>query len=116
VAFTDWIEGPAGLSDADAESINRFMKFPYMETMDGYRKLLADNGCDVLEYTDLTAEFAEYLKLYVKMVSTQLRFDVLRIIGEDADLFKAMGAEMVFMAERAAEGAFGRGRWLARKN
>jgi SAM-dependent methyltransferase len=36
IAFTDWVEGPAGLSDSEAERILRFMKFPslYLQMVD----------------------------------------------------------------------------------
>ena len=115
VAFTDWIEGPKGLSDAEADRINSFMKFPYMESLEGYQKLLKDNGLTVIEAIDLTPEFAGYIDLYIKMLTEQLMFDALRIIGNDKELFKALGGEMVFMAEMAHKGKYGRGRLIARK-
>ena len=40
IAFTDWVEGPAGLTDAEAERFLRFMKFPNIQDLDGYRELL----------------------------------------------------------------------------
>ena len=115
VAFTDWIEGPEGLSDEDAARINTFMKFPYMESLDGYKKLLESKGLTVVETTDLTEEFAGYIDFYIKMLTDQLTFDALRIIGNNMELFKAMGGEMMFMAQKAHEGKFGRGRFVAKK-
>ncbi|NQS98093.1 MAG: methyltransferase domain-containing protein [candidate division Zixibacteria bacterium] len=116
IAFTDWIEGPAGLTDEEAERINTFMKFPYMENQKGYEKLLAENGFTVTESTDLTPEFAEYVDFYIKMLTDQFTYDALKIIGDDMELFQAMGGEMAFMAEKAHEGKMGKGRFIARKH
>jgi ubiquinone/menaquinone biosynthesis C-methylase UbiE len=116
IAFTDWVEGPAGLSDADAERINRFMKFPYMENQKGYEALLEKHGFTVKVSEDLTEDFAEYIGFYIQMLTKQLSFDVLRIIGWDEELFMAMGGEMAFMAEKAREGAFGRARLVGVKS
>ncbi len=115
IAFTDWIEGPAGLSEAEAERINTFMKFPYMENQIGYEKLLKENGFQILESADLTHEFAEYVDFYIKMLVDQFTYDALKIIGDDLELFKAMGGEMAFMGEKSHEGKMGRGRFIAKK-
>lgn len=115
VAFTDWLEGPQGLSDEEAERINTFMKFPYMENQAGYEKLLQENGFEIIESTDLTDEFASYVDFYIKMLTDQLTYDALKIIGDNMELFQAMGAEMAYMAEKSHEGKMGRGRFIARK-
>ncbi len=115
LAFTDWIEGPKGLPDEDATRINSFMKFPYVESADGYIELFLANGLTLVESDDLTEEFAGYVDFYIKMLTDQLLFDALKIIGNNMDMFKAMGGEMMFMAEKAHEGKFGRGRFIAKK-
>jgi ubiquinone/menaquinone biosynthesis C-methylase UbiE len=115
LAFSDWIEGPAGLSDAEAERINTFMKFPYVESLEGYRGLLERTGFEIREAEDLTPQFAGYVDLYMRMLTEQLTGDALRILGHDLDLFQAMGGEMAFMGEKAREGKFGRGRFIATK-
>ncbi|MFC1611079.1 class I SAM-dependent methyltransferase [Myxococcota bacterium] len=115
IAFTDWIEGPVGIGDDEAERINRFMKFPYVESLKGYEKILGDKGFTVKEATDLTLEFAEYCHFYIRMLTEQLTYDALRIIGDDQEMFAGLGGEMQYMAERAKEGKFGRGRWIAVK-
>jgi len=115
IAFTDWIEGPAGLSDEEAERINTFMKFPYMENLPGYEAILEKTGFEIREATDLTGEFAGYIDLYIKMLTDQLTSDGLRIIGHDMEMFQAMGGEMANMAEKAHAGKFGRGRFIATK-
>jgi ubiquinone/menaquinone biosynthesis C-methylase UbiE len=115
LAFTDWIEGPNGLTDQEAERINRFMKFPYMESRKGYEHLIQSNGLKLVESADLTEEFAGYVDFYIKMLTDQLTFDALKIIGDDMNMFQAMGGEMAFMGEKAHEGRMGRGRFIARK-
>lgn len=115
VAFTDWIEGPRGLSNEEASRINTFMKFPYMENQKGYEALFAKYGLTVMESTDLTEEYAGYVDFYIKMLVDQLSFDALKIIGFDMDMFQAMGGEMAFMAQKGHEGKMGRGRFICKK-
>jgi len=115
IAFTDWIEGPKGLSDDDALRINTFMKFPYMESQKGYEELLKKYGFAIKVSDDLTSEFADYIQFYIDMLTKQLTFDALRIIGWDMNMMQAMGGEMGFMLQKAREGAFGRGRFVGVK-
>ena len=115
IAFTDWVEGPKGLTDADAERINRFMKFPYLESQKGYEALLEKHGFEVKVSDDLTAEFADYIQFYIDMLTKQLTFDALNIINWDMSLMQAMGGEMDFMLEKARAENFGRARLVAIK-
>jgi len=115
IAFTDWIEADACLSYLEASRINTFMKFPYMESRKGYEKLLKDSGFKIEVSDDLTADFADHISLYIKMLTEQLMFDALKIIGNDMNLFGQMGGEMVFMEEMARKRKFGRCRMIAVK-
>ncbi len=115
IAFTDWIEAVEGLSDEEAERINSFMKFPYMESRASYGRMLSGAGFKTEVSEDLTADFADHIELYIKMLTEQLTFDALRIIGNDLNLFQAMGKEMAFMLEMARKNKFGRCRIVARK-
>lgn len=115
MAFTDWIEGPKSLSDEEARRINTFMKFPYMESLEGYKNLFQKTGLTLMSAEDLTAEFASYVDFYIKMLTDQLTFDALKIIGDDMEMFQAMGGEMAFMGQKAHEGKMGRGRFIAKK-
>jgi ubiquinone/menaquinone biosynthesis C-methylase UbiE len=115
IAFTDWVEGPKRLNDADAERINTFMKFPYMESQKGYEALLKKYGFEVKVSEDLSPEFADYIQFYIDMLMKQLTFDALRIIGWDMNMMQAMGGEMGFMLQKAREGAFGRTRIIGVK-
>lgn len=115
IAFSDWIEGPPGLSSEEAERINRFMKFPYMESISGYERLLTKHGFEMKETVDLIEEFAKYVEFYIRMLTEQLTYDALRIIGDDMKLFQAMGAEMTYMLERAREGKWGKAMFIGIK-
>jgi SAM-dependent methyltransferase len=115
IAFTDWVEGPAGLSDEQADRFMRFMKFPSLMDIDGYAGLLRQSGCDVLAAED-TRRFPAHVDLYLNMLNMQLTYDALKIIGFDMELMRAMGQEMRFMQELAREGRIAQGLFIARKN
>jgi SAM-dependent methyltransferase len=114
IAFTDWIEGPAGLSAQEAEQFLSFMKFPNIEDSKGYQVLLTANGCQVQVAED-TGRFAPYMDLYLDMLNKQLTYDALRIIGFDMALMQAMGAEMAFMQQLAHAGKIAQAIFIARK-
>ncbi|MCP4455657.1 MAG: methyltransferase domain-containing protein [Planctomycetes bacterium] len=114
IAFTDWIEGPAGLSDAEAQRFLSFMKFPGVQDLEGYQTLLKAQGCDVLKAQD-TGRFPEYVDLYLDMLNKQLTYDALKIIGFDMALMQSMGQEMAFMQTLAHAGKIAQGLFVARK-
>jgi len=115
VAMTDWIEGPAGLTDEEAERLLTFMKFPNIQDLDGYSSLLADAGCEVITAED-TGRFAPYVDLYLDMLNMQLTYDALRIIGFDTQLMGSLAGEMTFMQELAHAGKIAQGLFVARKH
>lgn len=114
IAFTDWIEGPAGLTDEQAERFLRFMKFPNIEDLDGYCALLEENGCQIMTAED-TGRFGPYVDLYLDMVGKQLGYDVLKIIGFDQEMLGAIAGEMQFMQQLAHAGCIAQGMFIARK-
>jgi SAM-dependent methyltransferase len=114
VAFTDWVEGPAGLSDAEAERFLRFMKFPTLASLGDYRELLERSGCSVGEASD-TGRFAPYVDLYLQMVDMQLTYDALRVLGYDPKAVAAVAGEMTFLQGLAHAGKLAQGRFIARK-
>ena len=114
IAFTDWIEGGKGLTDEEAKRFLAFMKFPNVQDMDGYKKLLKSNGCDVIKTED-TGRFAPYVDLYLNMLNMQLTYDALRIIDFNQELMQKMGGEMAFMQELAHAGKIAQGLFIARK-
>ncbi|MCX6930239.1 MAG: hypothetical protein NT154_44575 [Verrucomicrobia bacterium] len=115
IVFTDWIEGPVGLSQPEAERFLTFMKFPNIQDLSGYQSLLTTSGCQVQVAED-TGRFAPCVDLYLDMLNKQLTYDALRIIGFDMALMQAMGAEMVFMQQLAHAGNIAQGIFIARKN
>jgi SAM-dependent methyltransferase len=114
IAFTDWIEGKAGLTDAEAERFLTFMKFPNVQSLEGYSDLLAANNCEIVTAED-TERFGPYVDLYLNMLNMQLTYDALKIIGFNSELMQAMGAEMAFMQELAHAGKIAQGLFVARK-
>jgi ubiquinone/menaquinone biosynthesis C-methylase UbiE len=114
IAFTDWIEGPAGLSAEEAERWLRFMKFPNIQDLDGYRRLLSENGCEVQTAED-TGRFAPYVDLYLNMLDMQLTSDALRIIGFDTELMQSLAGEMAFTQQLAHAGKIAQGLFVARR-
>lgn len=114
IAFTDWVEGPAGLTETEAERLLRFMTFPSIQDLQGYRELLEANGCEVVMAQD-TGRFAPHVDLYLNTLNMQLTYDALRTIGFDVDLMAAMGQEMKFMQALAHAGKIAQGLFVARK-
>ena len=114
VAFTDWVEGPAGLTDEEAARFLTFMKFPGVQDIEGYRGLLSDAGLTVARAED-TGRFPEHVDLYLDMLTKQLTYDALKIIGFDADLMGAMANEMQFMQALAHDRKIAQGIFIATK-
>jgi SAM-dependent methyltransferase len=114
IAFTDWIEGPTGLSEEEAKRLLQFMKFPSIQDLNGYPELLSLSGCDVLVAAD-TGRFARHVDLYLNMLGMQLTCDALRIIGFDAGLMQSLTAEMRFLQKLAHAGKIAQGRFVARR-
>jgi len=115
IAFTDWVEGPAGLSDAEAERFMLGMRFGTLQDIPGYRQLLEDNGCSVLEAED-TGRFAAHYDLYVKMLEMQLTFDALKIFGFSMDVLQVIVGEFAFARDLARDGKVVQGRFIARRD
>jgi SAM-dependent methyltransferase len=114
IAFTDWVEGNAGLSNTEAERFLAFMKFPNIQDIEGYSELLEANDCEVLA-AENTGRFGPYVDLYLNMLNMQLTYDALKIIGFDSELMQSMGAEMTFMQELAHAGKIAQGLFIAKK-
>ena len=104
------------MNDEEAARVNSFMKFPYMESFEGYTNLLNKNGFTIVSSEDLNEHYASCVELYIRMLTEQLTFDALKIIGEDMNLFQAMGGEMGYMLQMARSKKLSRGRWIAIKN
>ena len=114
IAFTDWVEGPAGLTEREAERFLTFMKFPNVQDMDGYKNLLQSNGCEI-QHAEDTGRFGPYVDLYLDMVGKQLTYDVLKILQFDRSLLQAIAEEMKYMQTLAHSGKIAQGLFVAKK-
>ena len=114
IAFTDWMEGPAGLTGAEAARYLGFMKFPNVLTLGEYQSLLEANGCFVRIARD-TGRFAPSVSLYLDMIEKQLTYDALKIIGFDTALAQTLTGEMRFVQSLAQVGKIIQGLMVAEK-
>ena len=114
IAFTDWVEGPAGLTDSEAQRFLGLMMFANVEDIAGYAKLLSGNGCEVRAAED-TGRFTRHVDLYLDMLELQLRYDALRIVGFNTDLLDALIAGFRFIGEMARAGKIAQARFIARR-
>lgn len=96
IAFTDWMEGPAGLAGEEAKRYLGFMKFPNVLTLEEYSALLQANGCVVRIAAD-TGRFAGYMPLYIDMIEKQPTYDALKITAFDAALAQNFLGELRFL-------------------
>ena len=114
IAFTDWVEGSTGLGDDEASPFLAMMRFANIEDIGGYKRLLQQNGCEVLTAED-TGRFAAYMDLFVNMIEMQLTYDVLRIFDFSADLLNKAIDGSRFLAGLARAGKIGQARFVTRR-
>ncbi|MDV2482038.1 methyltransferase domain-containing protein [Methanoculleus sp. Wushi-C6] len=112
IAFTDWIEaGPMG--DVERESLNAFMLFSSMETLNGYQRLLRRHGFVVERCEDLSREFSSHLHRYQDALANDLKERIVELFG--IDLFLDVERGLDLWARAADEGKVGRCRVVGRK-
>jgi len=114
IAFTDWVEGSAGLTDAEAARFLGMMTFANVEDIAGYVSLLSANGSQVLVAED-TGRFPSHVDLYLNMIEMQLTYDVLRTLGFRTDLFQTFTDGFRFLGELSRAGKIAQARFIARK-
>jgi sarcosine/dimethylglycine N-methyltransferase len=112
IAFTDIMQGERLTWDA-AERVRQTMAFAGFETLDGYARLLADNGCTVLEREDLSAQWAEILVQGLAMYRG-LRATTAACFGEDH--FQRWDHTYAFFVSLFAERQLAGGRLVARRD
>jgi SAM-dependent methyltransferase len=113
IAFTDWIEGPSGLSDVEADQLLRMMTFANLQDIGGYRSLLERQGCEVVRAED-TGRFTRF-HLCAEVMRTQFAYDALEILGFDRDLLRGLEAQLALLGELGLAGKLAQGRFVARK-
>jgi SAM-dependent methyltransferase len=114
IAFTDWVEGAAELSNDEASRFLGIMRFANVEDIDGYTRLLERNGCEVLIAED-TRRFGAYLDLFVNMTEMQLTYDVLRVFDFNTDLLQRSIEGSRFLAELGRAGKIAQARFVVRR-
>jgi SAM-dependent methyltransferase len=114
IAFTDWVEGPAGLSADEAQRFLAMMTFANVEDIAGYVKLLSANGCEVRVAED-TGRFAPHFELYLNMIEMQLAYDVLRTVGFRTELMQTLVDGFRFLGELARANKIVQARFIARR-
>ncbi len=115
IAFTDWVEGPAGLTDSEAQRALGMMTFANVEDIAGYVKLLSGSGCEVRVAED-TGRFPRHVDLYLDMIEMQLMYDALRTVGFSTDLLQTLTDGFRFLGELARAGKIAQARFVARRS
>jgi SAM-dependent methyltransferase len=114
IAFTDWIEGSNPLDPQEAERFMRFMKFPTLQDIEGYTRMLEANDCEVLE-AENTGRFAPWIELYLDYLGRQLAYDAFRIFGFDYGLIASVESEMKAALNLGKAGKLAQALFIARK-
>ena len=113
IAFTDWVEGPVGLSDTEAEHVMQMMTFPSLGSLEDYRSLLKSNGCDVHVAED-SGRFGPSFRLYADTLKTQLGFDALEMLDWSTDLLDVVITELEGLSRLGYEEKLIQARFVAR--
>jgi SAM-dependent methyltransferase len=114
IAFTDWVEGPAGLTEAEAQRFLGMMTFANVEDIASYVKILSGSGCEVVVAED-TGRFASHFELYLNMIEMQLAYDVLRTVAFRTDLLETLVEGFRFLGELARARKIAQARFVARR-
>ena len=114
IAFTDWVEGPAGLSDAEAEHVLQIMTFPSLSSFGAYRELFEAEGCDVVVAED-SGRFGPAFHLYAEMISRQLTFDAFELLAFSMDIVDVVVEQLAGLAGLGDAGKLAQVRFVARR-
>ena len=114
IAFSDWVEGPTGMSSGERAFLSASMKFDNLETLDGYRNLLQAEGCEVLLVED-TGLFASQMALFAEILAKQLRWDALRLLDFDERKVDALIQGFRVLSDWGAAGKIAQARFVARR-
>lgn len=112
IAFTDWTQ-TGNMNDKEWEDLNTFMAFPYMETLDGYKQLLLEDGFIIVENEDLSSDFAYHCHFYQNKLRKELKDIVISGFGKE--LYKAADEGLDKWVRAADDGKVGRGRIIGKK-
>jgi hypothetical protein len=111
IAFTDILRSSA-LTPTACERLQREMTFQDLESIEGYGRLLAENGCVVCEQDDLGAWWTEILVQRLAMYRGLKATTVARF---GADHFQRWDDAYAFFVGLFAAGQLSGGRFVARR-
>jgi sarcosine/dimethylglycine N-methyltransferase len=114
IAFTDWVEGPVELSEAEARRFLGMMSFANIEDIGGYTGLLRDSGCEVIVAED-TGRFPAHMDLCLKMIEMQLTYDVLATLAFRRDLLETVVEGFRFLHDISRAEKIVQARFIARR-
>jgi ubiquinone/menaquinone biosynthesis C-methylase UbiE len=114
IAFTDWVEGPAGLTTDEADQVLEMMTFPSLQDVAWYRSQLEGHGCEILVAED-TGRFGPFFELYSELLRTQLSFDALELLGFSVDLLRVVTEQLAGFGQLGRDGKLGQARFVARR-
>lgn len=111
VAFTDIVRRP-NIEQAALERLQQTMVMPELTSLDDYRELLEQNGCNVLCCEDLSGFWAEILVKRLEMYRGLKETTISRF---GADHFERWDGTYAFFVGLFARGQLGGGRLVARR-
>jgi len=111
IAFTDILRREP-LQAAELQRMQEGMPFPTLETLDGYGRLLTQNGCMVIVRDDLSEHWSQILVQRLAMYRS-LEADTVRKFG--AEHFRKWDETYAFFVGLFQQGKLGGGRFVARK-
>jgi sarcosine/dimethylglycine N-methyltransferase len=114
VAFTDWVEGPVELSEAEAQRFLGMMSFANVEDIGGYTRLLSDSGCEVIVAED-TGRFPAHMDLSLNLIEMQLTYDVLATVAFRRDLLQTIVEGFRFLRDMSRAQKIVQARFIARR-
>ena len=114
IAFTDWVEGPTGLSEAEAGQVMETMTFPSLQTLEGYPAMLENHGYEVLIAED-TKRFGPCFESYAALLASQLGFDALAMFDFNVDLLDLVVEQLEGFSRLGYDEKLVQGRFVARK-
>jgi ubiquinone/menaquinone biosynthesis C-methylase UbiE len=114
IAFTDWVEGTAGLSDGEADLVLQALTFPNLQTIDGYSSALQAHGFGV-EIAQDTERFGPMFRLYAEMIRSQFAFDALELFDFSTEVLDLLVDQLGELSRLGAEGKLVQAMFVARR-
>lgn len=112
IAFTDILRTEK-LTAPEMTRLTREMTFPELETLDGYRRLLEANGCELLTCDDLGELWSRILRQRLQMYRG-LESETVSAFGEEH--FRKWDTAYAFFVGLYGEGKLGGGRFIAKRD